>query len=75
MPKLFTPNTMKDEYHAAFRKAVKGLCYRGDIETILFSLRESEPDIYMELATLAFDYGDNAMRLGARIYFECRGIE
>ncbi len=73
--KLLSPDTLKDEYHTAYEKAINSWAYRGDILKILGELRQSEPSIYMDLATLAHDYGRDAMRLGVRVFFDAKGIE
>jgi hypothetical protein len=75
MPKLFTPETMKDEYHAAFEKQIHNWAFRADIIDIVSKTRETNPDVYMNLATLANDYPNYAFVLGVRIYLDAKGVE
>lgn len=68
--KLFTPETLKDEYHAAFEKSIKHLYLIKEFEDKIRNTRQTHPRVYMELAVLAHDYGDYAMSLGIRIFDE-----
>jgi hypothetical protein len=73
--KLFTPETLKDEYHHAFNKALKQGCWLPEVESIIQATRTTDPDVYLRLAALAFDYGYYAMRLGVLIYLEAKGLK
>lgn len=75
MTALFTPDTLKDEYHKAFYRALSRLCLLERVETLIRETRQTAPQTYMNLAALAHDYGDYAMMLGIRIYLDGKGIE
>lgn len=75
MPKLFTPETLKDEYHEAFNKCLPKLCLLPEVESLIRKTRQDAPDIYRRLAALAHEYDYMAMREGVLIYIEAKGIE
>lgn len=72
---IFTPETMKDEYHEAFNKQLPRLCLRPELEEMIKATRQNDPEIYKSLAALAKEFGDHALQLGVRIYLDTKGIE
>jgi hypothetical protein len=73
--KLFSPETMKDEYHAAFHFHLPALALRPELEAMIRATRQAEPDVYMSLATLAYEFKSYGLQLGTRLYFDLKGIE
>lgn len=53
--KLFSPDTLQDDYHAAFKWAVHRGYYTRPAETRLMTLRKQYPDVYTQLAIMAHE--------------------
>lgn len=73
--RLFSPETMKGEYHAAFIFHLPACALRPELEAIIRNTRKDAPDIYMGLATLAYEFKSYGLQLGVRLYFDAKGIE
>lgn len=70
MSQLFTPDTLKDEYHQAFEKLLVDSLYTEDAKRRLRSTRTSHPNAYINLAVLAKDHHSAAFRCGAQIVLD-----
>lgn len=70
MSHLFNPDTLKDEYHEAFSKALESGLFTAEARRHLIASRNTRPDSYIALAALAYEHSYTAFRLGARIYLD-----
>lgn len=73
--KLFNPETIKNVYHEKFNFHLPSLALRPELEQMIRDTRQNEPDIYMSLATLAYEFKSYGLQLGCRLYFDLKGIE
>lgn len=54
-PPLFSPDTLHEDLHKAYDWAVKQGAYSATNKVILKQMRTKQPDVYMDLASMAHE--------------------
>lgn len=67
--KMFSPETLRDEYHESLKKCMDSLLIIDSVKRRVIGMRIGSPDRYIALAALAHEHGYAALYLGLRLIF------